>query len=153
MGQLTPFMLLVIVATVGGILLNAALKQFFDRPRPDVVPHLREVFTPSFPSGHATLSAVVYLTLGALLMGVVKGRLTKIYCIGVAMLLTFLVGVSRVYLGVHYPTDVLAGWSLGLAWALLCWGVEFYLKSRGAVQPIHTPEPDPEEADRNVAHG
>jgi undecaprenyl-diphosphatase len=124
---------LVLAATAGGMLLNTALKHVVDRQRPSVVPHLREVHTPSFPSGHSMLSAVVYLTLGALLMGIVDRRVTKLYCIGVALSLTFLVGASRVYLGVHYPTDVLAGWSVGLVWALLCWLVERYLQWRGAL--------------------
>jgi len=116
--------LFVFGASAGGWVLNLALKEFFQRPRPDVVPHLRDVMTLSFPSGHAMTSAAVYLTLGALLMRIAERRATKIYCMAVAMLVTFLVGVSRVYLGVHYPTDVLAGWLVGLSWALLCWIVE-----------------------------
>ena len=83
------------------------MKGVFNRPRPTVVPHLREVFSTSFPSGHAMESAIVYLTLGAMLMRVAERRLTRSTASRVAMLLTFLVGVSRVYLGVHYPTDVL----------------------------------------------
>ena len=126
--------LLVTVAVAGGMLLNTGLKQVFDRQRPSVVPHLREVTTPSFPSGHAAASAVVYLTLGALLAGMLKGRFTKAYCIAVAMALTVLVGASRVYLGVHYPTDVLAGWSVGLTWALLCWLAERVLQRLGALR-------------------
>lgn len=126
--------LLVTVAVAGGMLLNTGLKHLFDRQRPTVVPHLREVTTPSFPSGHATASAVVYLTLGALLAGYVNGRFTKGYCLAVAMGLTFLVGASRVYLGVHYPTDVLAGWSIGLVWALVCWTVERVLQRIGALR-------------------
>lgn len=122
----------VLLASTGGSLLNTLLKSGFSRTRPTIVPHLREVMSPSFPSGHAMTSAAVYLTLGALLMRLSKRRLTKFYCIAVAMLLTGLVGVSRVYLGVHYPTDVLAGWIIGLSWALLCWLVERLLeKGRG----------------------
>ena len=116
--------LFVLVASAGGGLLNHVLKAFFQRPRPAVVPHLREVLTLSFPSGHAMTSAAVYLTLGALLMRIAERRLTKIYCMAVAMLLTVLVGVTRVYLGVHYPSDVLAGWLIGMSWALFCWMVE-----------------------------
>ena len=126
--------LLIAVAVAGGMLLNTGLKHVFDRERPSVVPHLREVTTPSFPSGHAAASAVVYLTLGALLAGVVKGRYTKAYCLAVAMALTVVVGASRVYLGVHYPTDVLAGWSVGLLWALTCWLAERVLKRVGALR-------------------
>jgi undecaprenyl-diphosphatase len=120
----------VVVAASGGWLLNHLLKALFGRARPDIVPHLREVMTLSFPSGHAMTSAAVYLTLGALLMRIAKRRLTKFYCMGAAMLLTALVGASRVYLGVHYPTDVLAGWLLGLSWALLCWLVERALERK-----------------------
>lgn len=123
--------LFVFVASLGGWFINGALKQMFQRPRPDVVPHLRETMTLSFPSGHALISAVVYLTLGALLMRVAKRRLTKIYCMAVAMMATFVVGASRVYLGVHYPTDVIAGWLIGLSWALVCWMVERSLERRG----------------------
>ena len=114
----------VTVASFGGWFLNSALKQFFQRPRPDVVPHLREVMTMSFPSGHALTSAVVYLTLGALSMRIAHRRLTKFYCMAVAVLATVLIGATRVYLGVHYPTDVVAGWLIGLTWALLCWLIE-----------------------------
>lgn len=116
--------LFVMAASFGGWFLNGALKQLFQRPRPDIVPHLREVMTMSFPSGHALQSAVVYLTLGALSMHIAERRLTRYYCMTVAMLATALVGVSRIYLGVHYPTDVLAGWLIGLSWALLCWMIE-----------------------------
>jgi undecaprenyl-diphosphatase len=126
--------LFVLVACSGAGFVNAALKQVFQRPRPDVVPHLREVMTMSFPSGHALTSAVVYLTLGALLMRVATRRLTKWYCMGVAALATVLVGASRVYLGVHYPTDVAAGWLVGLSWALLCWLVERSLERRAGLK-------------------
>jgi undecaprenyl-diphosphatase len=126
--------LFVFVASCGGWLLNAALKVAFGRPRPDIVPHLREVMTLSFPSGHALTSAAIYLTLGALLMRVAKRRLTRFYCMGAAMFVTVLVGTSRVYLGVHYPTDVLAGWLIGLTWALLCWSVELALERRAGLK-------------------
>ncbi len=126
--------LFIFVATVGGWLLNSVLKQIFARARPDIVPHLREVSTLSFPSGHALTSAAVYLTLGALLMRIATGRLTKYYCIGVAMFVTFLVGCSRVLLGVHYPTDVLGGWLIGLSWALMCWTVERSLERRAGLR-------------------
>jgi undecaprenyl-diphosphatase len=125
--------LFVFVASTGGWWLNSALKVWFQRARPEVVPHLREVLSLSFPSGHAMTSAAVYLTLGALLMRIAKRRATKVYVIGMAMLVTFLVGASRVYLGVHYPTDVLAGWLVGLSWALLCWLVERALERRAGL--------------------
>jgi undecaprenyl-diphosphatase len=125
--------LFVLLAICGGSLLNAVLKDLFGRARPHVVPHLREVVTLSFPSGHAMTSAAVYLTLGALLMRISVRRITKFYCMAVAMLATFLVGVTRVYLGVHYPTDVLAGWLMGLSWALVCWIVERMLERRAGL--------------------
>jgi len=126
---------LVVVSTAGGFFLAQALKLVFARPRPDLVPHLAVVYSSSFPSGHSMFSAVVYLTLGALLSQLVEERTLKAYFLGVACFLTFLVGLSRVYLGVHYPTDVLAGWAAGLAWALMCWMAASYLQRRGAVEP------------------
>ena len=110
---------LVLGATLGGTALNGALKSLFARPRPTVVPHLTEVLAESFPSGHAMLSAIVYLTLGALLAQLTEHRRLKLYVLGCALLLSFVIGLTRVYLGVHYPTDVLGGWVAGLAWALL----------------------------------
>ena len=124
----------IFVASVGGWVLNWLLKAVFARSRPDIVPHLREVVSSSFPSGHALTSAAVYLTLGALLMRIAEGRLAKYYCIAIAMLLTFLVGSSRVFLGVHYPTDVVAGWLIGMSWALLCWVVERTLERRAGLK-------------------
>src|SRR5689334_16445669 len=77
--------LIVLVTSISGEIVDELLKLFFERPRPAVVPHLRTVVTASFPSGHAMESAIIYLTLGALLMRVVKGRITKIYCMAMAM--------------------------------------------------------------------
>jgi undecaprenyl-diphosphatase len=108
-------------ATATGGAASVVLKELLGRDRPTVVPHLREVSSPSFPSGHAMLSAIVFLTLGILLMQTVHGRAAKWYCLLWAIVLTILVGLSRIYLGVHYPTDVLAGWMAGTAWALACW--------------------------------
>ena len=126
--------LLVLVAVGGGMLLSLLFKAGFDRPRPDLVPHYSHVSTSSFPSGHSMMSAVAYLTLGALLARVHAARKLKAFFLGTAGLVTVLVGTSRVYLGVHWPTDVLAGWSAGAAWASLCWLVALYLERRGAVE-------------------
>jgi undecaprenyl-diphosphatase len=124
----------ILLTAASGEILNAALKSTFMRPRPDIVPHLRAAFETSFPSGHAMQSAIIYLTLGAMLMRLSERRLTKIYCCTVAMLATFLVGVSRVYLGVHYPTDVLAGWIVGLFWASLCWLIAQHYEVRAGLK-------------------
>jgi undecaprenyl-diphosphatase len=125
---------LVLIATIGGLILTSLLKHLFHRPRPELVPHLSYVATSSFPSGHSMMSAVVYLTLGTLLARVTAGWAVKIYLLACALFLTFLVGVSRVYMGVHYPTDVLAGWTGGLVWAILCWLAARYLQRRGDVE-------------------
>jgi undecaprenyl-diphosphatase len=126
--------LLVIAAIGGGFALAYGFKAAFERPRPDLVAHAAQVMTASFPSGHATLSAVTYLTLGALLARVQPGRSLKLYLIGLAVLVTVAVGLSRVYLGVHWPTDVLAGWALGAAWALVCWSLALWLQRRGRIR-------------------
>jgi undecaprenyl-diphosphatase len=125
---------LMLGAIGGGVALNLLLKGAIDRPRPELVPHLSYVATASFPSGHSMLSAVVYLTLAALLARLVATTRLKLYVIGVALFFTFLVGVSRVYLGVHYPTDVLAGWTLGLLWAVICWLTARFLQRQGKVE-------------------
>jgi undecaprenyl-diphosphatase len=135
--------LLVVVAVGGGMLLSTLLKMGFDRPRPDLVPHGSIVYTASFPSGHSMLAAVAYLTLGALLARVQPRLLLKLYLLGLATLLTVAVGASRVYLGVHWPTDVIAGWAIGAAWALFCWAAALWLQRRGQVE---SPGPDPEAA-------
>jgi undecaprenyl-diphosphatase len=127
---------LVLAATLGGLALNGLLKERFDRPRPQVVPYKSQVMTSSFPSGHSLNSAVIYLTLGSLLASLVEKRHLKIYFLAVGFLLTILVGVSRVYMGVHYPTDVLAGWCAGLAWAFSCSLVARRLEQRGAVERV-----------------
>jgi undecaprenyl-diphosphatase len=126
--------LAVAAATLGGALVSTILKELFERPRPDVVPHLAQVHTASFPSGHSLMAAVVYLTLGAMLATVVQGRRLKVYVLAVALFLTLVVGASRVYLGVHWPSDVLAGWTAGLVWALGCWLVIRELQVEGRVE-------------------
>ncbi len=113
--------LVVLISVLGGWLISNTLKLGVARPRPDLVPHLVEVSDLSFPSGHAMLSAVTYLTLGLLLSQMQSRRAARYYFAVVAILLTLTIGLSRVYLGVHYPTDVLGGWSAGSAWACLCW--------------------------------
>ena len=127
-------MLLVLVAIVGGFVLSLSLKSVFERERPTEVEALSYVHTSSFPSGHAMMSAVVYLTLGTLLSRFSKSFVMRFYFLAIAVLVTVLVGFSRVFLGVHYPTDVLAGWAAGLVWSTLCWLVARRLQKRGAVE-------------------
>ena len=127
-------MLLLLTAVGGGQMLTTLFKRGFDRPRPDLVPHEAIVYTASFPSGHAMMAAVTYLTLGAMLARVQPTRALRAYVLALAAIVTVAVGISRVYLGVHWPTDVLAGWTAGAAWALACWTVARWLAQRGAVE-------------------
>ena len=126
-------LLLMTMATVGGLILAWLLKEAIGRNRPEGM-HLAIVQLSSFPSGHSMLSAVIYPTLGTLLARVVPRKRLKIYFMLVALTLSFLIGVSRIYLRVHYPTDVLAGWAAGLAWAAFCWTIAKYLQRRGALE-------------------
>lgn len=127
------------VAMIGGALGSTVLKELFERPRPEIVHRMIDVSSLSFPSGHSLISAVVYPTLGALITRLVPQRALKLYVIVVALLLTFLIGFSRVYLGVHYPSDVLAGWMLGLGWAIVCWLAVRALQRRHVVEPPGLP--------------
>lgn len=117
------------VAVIGGELLGTILKLSFNRPRPEI-PHVTRVFTASFPSGHAMLSAIAFLTVGALLSHANQELRLKAYFMSIAVFLTLAVGISRVYLAVHYPTDVLAGWCIGSGWAILCWTVALWFEER-----------------------
>lgn len=121
-------------ATIGGTVGMLLLKSFFQRPRPDVVPHLTDITQTSFPSGHSMVSAVVYLTLAVLLAKSTTSRKLKAYFLFLGITTTVLVGFSRVYLGVHYPTDVLAGWCAGAAWASVCYLIAEWLQRRGNVE-------------------
>ncbi|TKT77379.1 phosphatase PAP2 family protein [Aquamicrobium sp. LC103] len=113
--------LFVLLSISSGAAVSHLLKLFYERPRPDVVDHLVTIHTASFPSGHATLSTLVYLTLAALLMRLVTEFRVRVYVMAVAILLSLAAGISRIYLGVHWPSDVAAGWALGAAWASLSW--------------------------------
>lgn len=134
-------------ASVSGVFLSELLKVQFGRPRPELVPQLAEVHSLSFPSGHAMLSAVIYLTLGALLARFHKRKRERALIMVYAVLVTMMVGASRVYLGVHWPTDVLAGWALGAAWAAVWWLVAWrFLRDRQET------EDDIRETDANIMH-
>lgn len=124
----------IILAVGGGLLLSTLLKSLFDRPRPQLVPHLSHVISSSFPSGHSMMAAVVYLTLGSLLAGLTTSKRLRVYYLSLSVIITMLVGISRVYMGVHYPTDVLAGWTAGGVWATLCWMAARMMKNRGKVE-------------------
>ncbi|MGE5294339.1 MAG: phosphatase PAP2 family protein [Solirubrobacterales bacterium] len=135
MGKRYRMLAFLTVATVGGVVVSLLLKNAFARPRPEFSSGASYVMTASFPSGHSMLSAIVYLTLGVLLARTSTRYRHKVYFIAVALTVSLLVGLSRVYLGVHYPTDVLAGWSFGLIWALLCWLIAQFLQRRGTIEP------------------
>ena len=125
---------LMLIAVFGGMALIETLKAAFARPRPDFVFHAARVFTASFPSGHASLAAITYLTIGALLARAQISLTISRYFIALAAFLTVLIGTSRIYLGVHYPTDVLAGWCIGTAWAIGCWTIAARLQWRRGVE-------------------
>ncbi len=120
------------------------LKDIYNRPRPELVPHGSYVYSSSFPSGHSTLAAVTYLTLATMISSLEPKPGTKALVYAVAGLVTVSVGFSRVYLGVHWPSDVLAGWSLGAAWALIGWISLRLLQDRDSgrgLQPIFQTRP------------
>lgn len=125
---------LILLAVAGGIVLNNVLKLLFARPRPRLVTSSARVFTTGFPSGHATVSAIAYLTIAALLSRASASVTLSAYFMVLAVSLTVLIGFSRIYLGVHYPTDVLAGWCIGAAWATSCWALMGWLQSRGQIE-------------------
>ncbi|MCC6713569.1 MAG: phosphatase PAP2 family protein [Candidatus Dadabacteria bacterium] len=117
-------------AAITGTIFSNLLKAGFGRPRPDVVPHEIVVYTASFPSGHSLVAAVIYLTLGVILAEAQTRYRLKIYILSVAIVLTLLVGISRIYLGVHWPSDVLAGWLAGTAWAFMLWIIAHYYTNK-----------------------
>ncbi len=121
---------MVLIAIVGGSLLVGGLKMAFGRPRPEVVPHLLTETSLSFPSGHSAMAAIVYMSLAALLTPIQSRRRARVYIVVVALVLTLIIGISRLLLGVHYPTDVLAGWAVGIAWGAMCYLLSVYLRVR-----------------------
>jgi len=130
---------ILLLAAGGGMLLTNLLKDLFQRDRPPAELHIVQAINSSFPSGHATLSATVFLTIGALIAHFTARRRVRIYALGAAVILAVLVGISRVYLGVHWPTDVLAGWCIGAAWALICWGGALVFERRLGRRPLAVP--------------
>lgn len=112
---------IILTAVIGAGLLDFFFKWAFDRSRPEAVPHLVQAFYYSFPSGHAFISSVLYTALAFLITKFISNKLLKLDIILITALVIFLIGFSRVYLGVHYPTDVIAGWLIGISWISLCW--------------------------------
>lgn len=127
--------LFVLLAVSSGILLGSTLKGVFERPRPELVEHAMTVYSSSFPSGHAMTAGIVYLTLAAVFIRFEDRRRLKLYLLSLAVLVTLAVGASRVYLGVHWPSDVIAGWAAGAAWAVLWWCAALWMQRKGAVEP------------------
>ena len=123
---------LVLVATITGSIAIGLVKALVARARPELTDHLVQVVSESFPSGHAANSAIVYLTIAALIVQIVEGRGARIYILAITALLVTLIGISRVYLGVHWPSDVLAGWSFGTLWALAWWALGAWLRLKRA---------------------
>lgn len=134
---------LILIAVVGSLILNQLLKAGFNRPRPDLVPHGMVVYYASFPSGHAMLAASVYLTLGALLARLQQQRSQAILIMSTAILVTVLVGISRVYLAVHWPSDVLAGWAAGSIWATICWLAAWKIRQNQRAKATQLAKPNP----------
>jgi undecaprenyl-diphosphatase len=121
---------LAVVATLSGSTAVSLLKQLFARARPDLVEHLMRETSNSFPSGHSANSAIVYLTVATLLFPLIQLRRVRLFVTGATMAIVGMIGVSRVYLGVHWPSDVLAGWIFGALWALGWWQAELMLFRR-----------------------
>ena len=112
--------ILLLVSTGGGLALNLILKMGFNRPRPAIfIPEVRAVSS-SFPSGHAMSAAIVYGTVAYLAARLHKRRWARALIMFLALVVILLICISRLYLGVHYPSDVVAGVSIGLAWAAFC---------------------------------
>ena len=129
---------LIVACSVGCGVVMSLLKGLFERARPTVVTHIDPPGGLSFPSGHSTISAALYMTLAVLIARTLERRTLRVYVVCMGVLMMVLVGTSRLYLGVHYPTDVLAGWTLGLTWALICGTVVRQLGKRG-VEDIPQP--------------
>jgi len=127
---------LVVGGTISGSIAVAIAKALIGRARPALTDHLVTVTSASFPSGHAANSAIIYLTIASLMVQIVEERRARIYILIAAALLATAIGFSRVYLGVHWPSDVIAGWSFGTLWALAWWALGAWARLRRAGRPI-----------------
>ncbi|MBN8528973.1 MAG: phosphatase PAP2 family protein [Caulobacterales bacterium] len=131
--------LLLALGLAGGVALSEGLKALFERERPPAAYQAVETLNASFPSGHALMSTVFYLSVAVMLARAFPTKRLKAYVLGVGMTLAGLVGLTRVYLGAHWATDVLAGWCVGAAWAMALWLAAYAatrLQARRA--PSHT---------------
>ena len=125
-------------ASMASFAIMALCKAGFARPRPAVVAPIGTFGGYAFPSGHALLATAVFVLLGMVISRTFEPTRLRISVIVIAALLALLVGLTRVYLGAHYPTDVLAGWTIGLAWAVFCATVFVFLEGRGIVVESRT---------------
>lgn len=114
------YALLMIACSLGTLAGMALLKDFYERERPTVVTHIDPPGGHSFPSGHSMISAALYMTLAVLIARTLQTRRQRVFVVAMGAIMMMLIGLTRLYLGVHYPTDVLAGWTAGLLWALVC---------------------------------
>ena len=132
-------MWLLIAVALGGFAVMLALKAGFARPRPEAVPRLIDIAEFSFPSGHAMMSAAIYVTLAVMLARGLRQRTARSALIAAAVLLSLVIGFTRTYLGVHYPSDVMAGWAAGAFWAGLCWLGASMWRERAGVRRAEQP--------------
>ena len=143
-----------LLAIVGiGVALAFVAKELVGRPRPPAPPGAPHVSSPSFPSAHASTSAVVYLTLAVIVVPLLQSRLARVYTTLLAILLALTIGASRMYLGVHWFSDVVGGWMLGIGWTLIAWIAHRHLVQRGYIHPVTTDparprSPSPHPIDR-----
>jgi undecaprenyl-diphosphatase len=151
--------LLLVLGLAGGVALSEGLKALFGRPRPPAAFQAVETLNASFPSGHTLLATVLYLTLGVMLTRAFPRAHLKAFVLGAAMTVVLLIGLTRVYLGVHWASDVFAGWCAGAAWAMALWLMVYVVQRRQAIRaeglqdavPPPVPEPDPSPPHRGVA--
>jgi len=141
------YALLLVACSAGTGIAMWLLKGLFERPRPTIVEHIDPPGGLSFPSGHSMIAAALYMTLAVLIARALDQRRLQVYVVSAGAMLALLIGFTRVYLGVHYPTDVLAGWTLGLLWALVCGLVVHWLGKRGVRE---APPPAPECASEST---
>lgn len=122
--------LLLVFGLASGVALSEGLKALFERERPPLAFQAVETLNASFPSGHALLSTVFYLTLGVMLTRAFPKKRLKAYVLGVGVLIALLIGLTRIYLGAHWASDVFAGWSVGAAWAMVLWLIAYAIERR-----------------------